>query len=52
MLDRRTPLPRNRGTVFRVTITRDCLDPAQTVASPTQKRRSVLRRGGRVTGRL
>ena len=32
-----------RRTVSGVTMTRDCLHPAQTLASPTQKRRSVVR---------
>jgi len=42
----------HRKTVSGVTIMRDCFHPAQTLASPTQKRRSLLRRGGRVTVRL
>src|SRR5207237_8240078 len=42
----------HRRTVSGLTITRGCLHPAQTLASPTQKRRSVLRSGGRVTVRL
>ena len=35
-----------------VTITRACLQPAQTLASPIQKKRSVRRSLGRVTVRL
>ena len=42
----------HRRTVSGVTITRDALQPAQTRARPTQKRRSILRSRGRVTGRL
>ena len=42
----------HRSTVSGVTITIGGLHPAQTLASPTQKRRSVLRSGGRVTVRL
>jgi hypothetical protein len=41
-----------RRTVSGVTITRGRLQPAQTLASPTQKSRSVGRRFGRVTVRL
>ena len=37
----------HRRTVSAVTITRGCLHPAQTLASPTQKRRSVVRSLGR-----
>src|SRR2546426_363202 len=37
----------HRRTVAGVTITRDCRHPAQTLASPTQKRRSVVRSLGR-----
>src|SRR5881296_3066592 len=36
-------------TVSGVTITGECLHPAQTLASPTQKSRSVVRSFGRVT---
>ena len=36
-----------RRTVSGVTMTRDCFHPAQTLASPTQKRRSVVRSCGR-----
>lgn len=42
----------HRRTVSGVTITRDCFHPAQILASPTQKRRSLLRSGGRLTVRL
>ena len=42
----------HRRTVSGVTITRDCLHPAQTLASPTQKSRSVVRSLGRVAVRL
>ena len=42
----------HRRTVSGVTMTRDCLQPAQTLASPTQKRRSVVRSLGRVIVRL
>jgi len=42
----------HRRTVSGVTITRGCLHRAQTLASPTQKRRSVVRSLGRVTVRL
>ena len=44
--------PCQRRTVSGVTITRGCFQPAQTLASATQKRRSVERSGGRVTIRL
>src|SRR5438445_1453033 len=37
----------HRRTVSAVTITRGCLHPAQTLASPIQKRRSVVRSLGR-----
>src|SRR2546426_248113 len=37
----------HRRTVAGVTITRDCRHPAQTLASQTQKRRSVVRSLGR-----
>src|SRR5882724_12393648 len=37
----------HRRTVAGVTITRDCRHPVQTLASPTQKRRSVVRSLGR-----
>ena len=33
-------------------MTRDCLHPAQTLASPTQKSRSVVRSLGRIIVRL
>jgi len=42
----------HRRTVAGVTITRECLHPAQTLASPTQKSRSVVRSFGRVTDLL
>ena len=42
----------HRRTVSGVTMTRDCLQPAQIRARPTQKRRSVLRNRGRVIIRL
>src|SRR5881628_2573778 len=42
----------HRRTVSGVTITRECLHPAQTLASPTQKSRSVVRSFGRVTDLL
>jgi hypothetical protein len=42
----------HRRTVSGDTMTRACLQPAQTLASPTHKRRSVLRSLGRVTVRL
>jgi hypothetical protein len=42
----------HRRTVSGVTMTRDCLQPAQILASPTQKRRSVLRSRARVLIRL
>jgi hypothetical protein len=42
----------HRRTVSGVTITRGPLHPAQTLVSPTQKRRSLLRSGGRITVRL
>ena len=45
-----TPLPPPDSV--RVTITRDSFHPAQTLANPTQKTRSRLRSGGRVTVRL
>src|SRR2546422_2449309 len=38
----------HRRTVSGVTLRRDCLHPVQTLASPTQKRRSVVRSRGRV----
>jgi hypothetical protein len=41
-----------RRTVSGVTITRDCLHPAQTLAKPIQKSRSVVRSLGRVVVRL
>ena len=41
-----------RRTVPGVTMTRGCFHPAQTLASPAQKRRSVLRSRGRVIVRL
>jgi hypothetical protein len=41
-----------RRTVLGVTITRDRLHPVQTLASPTQRRRSVVRSLGRVIVRL
>jgi hypothetical protein len=50
VLAKATPLPPQDGV--RVTITRDCLHPAQTLASPTQKSRSVVRSLGRVVVRL
>src|SRR5256712_3967676 len=37
----------HRRTVAGVTMTRDCRHPVQTLASPTQKRRSVVRSLGR-----
>jgi hypothetical protein len=42
----------HRRTVSGVTITRGCLNPAQTLASPTQKRRSVVRSLGRAAAPL
>ena len=42
----------HRRTVSGVTMARGCLQPAQILASPTQKRRSVLRSRGRVIIRL
>jgi hypothetical protein len=42
----------HRRTVSGVTMTRDCLQPDQILASPAQKRRSVLRSRGRVIIRL
>src|SRR3989449_7046873 len=42
----------HRRTVLGDTMTRACLQPAQTVASPTHKRRSVVRSLGRGTVRL
>ena len=42
----------HRRTVAGVAITRECLHPAQTLASPTQKSRSVVRSFGRVTDLL
>jgi hypothetical protein len=41
-----------RRTVSGVTITRDCRHPAQTLASATQSRRSVVRSWGRAIVRL
>src|SRR5438128_8878414 len=37
----------HRRTVAGATITRDCRHPVQTLASPTQKRRSIVRSLGR-----
>jgi hypothetical protein len=42
----------HRRTVSGVTITRDCLHPAQTLVSTTQKSRSVGRSLGRVVVRV
>ena len=42
----------HRRTVFGVTITRGRLHPVQTLASTTQKSRSVRRSGGRAMVRL
>src|SRR5436309_6678250 len=42
----------HRRTVSGVTMTRGRLHPAQTLASPTQKMRSIVRSRGRVTVRL
>ena len=42
----------HRRTVSGVTMARGCLHPAQTLASVTQKKRSVLHNRGRVTVRL
>jgi hypothetical protein len=42
----------HRRTVSGVTIRRDCRYPAQTLASPTQKSRSIVRSLGRVAVRL
>ena len=42
----------HRRTVWGVTITRGCLHLGQALASPTQKRRSVVRSRGRVAVRL
>jgi hypothetical protein len=42
----------HRTTVWGVTMTRDCLHPAQILASPTQKSRSVVRSLGRAVIRL
>ena len=44
------PLPRQDGV--RGHDHEGCLHPVQTLASPIQKRRSVVRSGGRVTARL
>src|SRR2546428_12814137 len=41
-----------RRTVLGVTTTSGCLHPAQTLASPTQKSRSVMRTLAQVTVRL
>ena len=41
-----------RRTVSGVTMTRDCFQPAQILACPTQKKRSVLRNQGLVLVRL
>src|SRR4029450_1743590 len=43
---------RHRRTVSGVTMTRACLQPVQTLASPTHKRRSIVRNLGRGTVRL
>jgi hypothetical protein len=42
----------HRRTVSGVTMTRDCLQPAQILPSPTQRSRSIVRSLGRVVVRL